>query len=260
MKRGKSKTSLKNSKNTKIVLGIFALIFISTVFAYTIINTPASGYRVIKKGGSQEINVHSITCKNVTNKNLAYDIFVPTNQSEEWSIFLSKKPNYVNVTDCGKPSCTRDCTGKICGSDGCEGTCGDCPTGKVCNNFGTACIIGTCEPDCFGASCGDDDGCGGKCDGSCPYPRVCNSATYTCYLPEGKCVTESDCEPGETCEYGTCVLLCSTYQDCPESDCEWWLNENLDLCASYCEQYWFCDTWGRCRYDLDRLFSPPICL
>ncbi|HOW37109.1 MAG TPA: hypothetical protein PLK34_02580 [Candidatus Pacearchaeota archaeon] len=235
MKRGKSKTSLKNSKNTKIVLGIFALIFISTVFAYTIINTPASGYRVIKKGGSQEINVHSITCKNVTNKNLAYDIFVPTNQSEEWNRFLSRKPSYVSVIDCDGSICTPDCAGKICGSDGCDGTCGSCPTGKICNNFGTACITQTCTPDCFGALCGADDGCGGKCvgeEGICGYLEKCST--------EGVCekICSSDCVPG-----------CS--ECCGNDVCDW--NEDYDSCSLDCPM-----TCIDCLHQCDILYCDSI--
>ena len=32
--------------------------------------------------------------------------------------------------------CTPDCTDKECGSDGCDGTCGDCPEGQTCNEWG----------------------------------------------------------------------------------------------------------------------------
>lgn len=32
------------------------------------------------------------------------------------------------------PPCTPNCTGKECGSDGCSGSCGTCPTGETCQN------------------------------------------------------------------------------------------------------------------------------
>ena len=35
--------------------------------------------------------------------------------------------------------CTPDCTDKICGSDGCYDTCGDCESGFECNEAGTSC-------------------------------------------------------------------------------------------------------------------------
>lgn len=35
--------------------------------------------------------------------------------------------------------CTPNCTDKICGSDGCYDTCGDCESGLECNDAGTSC-------------------------------------------------------------------------------------------------------------------------
>ena len=41
--------------------------------------------------------------------------------------------------------CIPDCEGKICGSDGCGGTCGDgCEEDKTCNTEGTACVDYSC--------------------------------------------------------------------------------------------------------------------
>lgn len=41
--------------------------------------------------------------------------------------------------------CVPDCTGKICGSDGCGGTCGDgCDAEKTCNAEGTECVDYSC--------------------------------------------------------------------------------------------------------------------
>ena len=51
------------------------------------------------------------------------------------------------------------CVGKVCGGDGCGGTCDDaCP----------------CAPDCEGEDkCGGvSDGCGGTCDQACPVGQV----------------------------------------------------------------------------------------
>jgi hypothetical protein len=33
-------------------------------------------------------------------------------------------------------ACTPSCTGKQCGSDGCTGSCGDCPSGQTCSGAG----------------------------------------------------------------------------------------------------------------------------
>lgn len=66
--------------------------------------------------------------------------------------------------DAAKPyCCKRDCTGRECGSDGCGGSCGNCPDAQdKCE--GGQCV---CQPACEGVPCGDD-GCGGLCgSGEC---------------------------------------------------------------------------------------------
>jgi heme-degrading monooxygenase HmoA len=60
-------------------------------------------------------------------------------------------------------SCDADCTGKVCGDDGCGGSCGTCADGEACG--GGQCVFLLCTPDCTGKVCGDD-GCGGSC-GTC---------------------------------------------------------------------------------------------
>jgi len=63
--------------------------------------------------------------------------------------------------------CTADCTGKVCGSDGCGGSCGTCGGGEACQ--AGACVA--CTPSCNGKVCGDD-GCGGSC-GECANGQFC---------------------------------------------------------------------------------------
>jgi hypothetical protein len=85
------------------------------------------------------------------------------------------------------PVCVPDCTGplgpKDCGSDGCGGSCGTCPSAKPICNAITAVCEAICVPDCDGPfgpkECGDD-GCGGTC-GTCPSATpICNVITFTC--------------------------------------------------------------------------------
>ena len=46
-------------------------------------------------------------------------------------------------TECGMV-CVPDCTGKVCGNDACEGSCGDCGAGEICD-AGGQCVPGpTC--------------------------------------------------------------------------------------------------------------------
>jgi hypothetical protein len=115
------------------------------------------------------------------------------------------------------------------GSNGCGGTlsCGNCPSGQVCNN--NNCYPANCKPmTCaqVGANCNETgDGCGGIIDcGTCPAGEVCNSIVcipactpntetcaqrgYTCGDisdgcggPEESCGT---CTTGHVCCAGTC--------------------------------------------------------
>ncbi|MBT4824178.1 hypothetical protein HN695_03315 [Candidatus Woesearchaeota archaeon] len=68
--------------------------------------------------------------------------------------------NITNVQTAG--ICMSNCVGKECGSDGCDGFCGDlngeCPDLKQCINYKCVCV-----PNCAEKTCGDD-GCGGLCN------------------------------------------------------------------------------------------------
>jgi MYXO-CTERM domain-containing protein len=122
--------------------------------------------------------------------------------------------------------CTKDCTGKACGDDGCGGSCGTCPAGKSCQ--AGACV--SCTPNCTGKQCGDD-GCGGSC-GTCPASQVCNA---------GKCETQADPCKGisyEGCCDGTTLNYCDSGKletiDCgqnepPNNTCGW----NADAQANF---------------------------
>ncbi len=50
--------------------------------------------------------------------------------------------------------CVRDCRDRVCGDDGCGGTCGQCPAGDTCGPA-AQCV------DAGGGEGGDDDGCAG---------------------------------------------------------------------------------------------------
>ena len=73
-------------------------------------------------------------------------------------------------------ACVIACTGKVCGPDGCGGSCGTCSTG-TCDATGQC--AGTCTPACIGKVCGSD-GCGGSCGtcstGTCDATGQCLAA------------------------------------------------------------------------------------
>ncbi|MFO0675829.1 MAG: trypsin-like serine protease [Polyangiaceae bacterium] len=72
--------------------------------------------------------------------------------------------------------CVAQCSGKVCGADGCGGTCGTCGTDEICAADQTSCEPKpVCVPTCDGKSCGDD-GCGGVC-GTCGDDQTCSAGT-----------------------------------------------------------------------------------
>ncbi|MEM4244818.1 MAG: hypothetical protein QXR60_01255 [Candidatus Nanoarchaeia archaeon] len=85
--------------------------------------------------------------------------------------------------DCGGPctpctTCTPNCVGKVCGDDGCEGSCGNCPTGQVCNEDGL----------CIQSPCAKKGGfCGGLANVECCTNLICKLDGY---YPDagGKCI------------------------------------------------------------------------
>ena len=98
--------------------------------------------------------------------------------------------------------CVPNCSGKVCGPDGCGGMCGACDPGVSCLPDGTC---EPCQPDCEGKECGPD-GCAGECD-DCPPALECS--------PEGLCEPVVDPCQGRQCgnwEGKWCG-------DCPCDDC-----------------------------------------
>lgn len=75
--------------------------------------------------------------------------------------------------------CVPNCAGKVCGSNGCGGSCGTCKANEVCQ--GGACL---CVPNCTGRDCGSD-GCGGACQPGCAAGVPC--------LDTGKCAQSGPC-------------------------------------------------------------------
>jgi hypothetical protein len=96
--------------------------------------------------------------------------------------------------------CTPNCTGKICGDDGCGGTCGACPGAQdVCQNG--QCI---CVPRCAPANACGTNGCNGSC-GTCAGP-TCQGDTLTTNICTGGVCTpvQSSCAAGQICFENAC--------------------------------------------------------
>lgn len=132
-------------------------------------------------------------------------------------IFSDVKPGKVSGTDSQTldadgpcvPACLNSEGGpKLCGDDGCGGTCGYCPPGVLC--IEGQCL---CTADCLGKECGPD-GCGDYCGTGDPSTQGC---TGTGACENGKCV--SPCVPscsGKECGLDGCFGSCGT---CPCDGC-----------------------------------------
>ncbi len=107
--------------------------------------------------------------------------------------------------------CSRNCTGKVCGSDGCGGTCENlCPPNTVCGPDGTTCL-------CTAASC--PNGC---CSNGLGNPGECveGDTNELCGRPGESCQT---CTGQEQCQNNQCVCIpltcdgeaidCGTFSD-----------------------------------------------
>ena len=113
----------------------------------------------------------------------------------------------------GPEECTPACEGKVCGDDGCGGSCGTCDEASACTDG--QCQV-TCSPECAEATCGDD-GCGGSC-GECAEGETCQGGQC-----EGPCAPDcttascgddgcggscGECAEGEVCQEGQCNAEC----------------------------------------------------
>ncbi len=103
----------------------------------------------------------------------------------------------LETRQCEPEVCVPNCTGRICGYDGCGGTCGEndgkCTGGLHCNYTNGQCAD-QCYFDCIGKACGDD-GCGKTCLPGCASGVECHADGYC--VDEGKCQassTELKCE------------------------------------------------------------------
>jgi len=123
-----------------------------------------------------------------------------------------------------------------CGSDGCQGSCGNCAPGYTCNSSSYGSCV--CQPYCVTTSmpCGGD-GCGGSC-GTCGNGYTCNTTGYCVPSCNPQCSNKQcgnngcggscgTCGNGKTCSSsGQCV---SNYPSCPSGCTAHYGMQNIDM-------------------------------
>ena len=153
---------------------------------------------------------------------VAADTVVP------WQTEAVDAPDVSDVPDVpDADACVPECEDRVCGSDGCGGTCGDCAEGHVCLADGS-CL---CLPECTEKQCGDD-GCQGTC-GTCASEQFCNAGACeaTCASDQGcdeagtkKCTASGEafvvCEETElACFKWGAAISCDGTDQCIDGEC-----------------------------------------
>lgn len=123
-----------------------------------------------------------------------------------------EKGNICNNGKCEK-ICVPNCTSKECGSDGCNGICGNCPGDKFCN--ASSKCQNNCTPKCEGKVCGTDT-CGGNC-GTCPNGEFCSNGKCdkACVLSEYCAANGFECGSWLSTKPGTCQGSTLDCGSCP---------------------------------------------
>ena len=133
--------------------------------------------------------------------------------------------------------CIPSCAGKLCGDNGCGGSCGGCPVNETCVGGGCQCLTlvcadqccpegaactqqGCCAPNCDGKECGAD-GCGSQCGVCANGDDVCVAGVCVC---QPNCMGKQcgddgcggdcgSCGPGQICINGFCPPEGTTCED-----------------------------------------------
>ena len=93
--------------------------------------------------------------------------------------------------DADADGCVRDCTGRVCGSDGCGGSCPPgCDSDHVCDEDDGVCV----------ERCEIDSGWGSSCD---EYTQRCDDESWCMFLPDLH-------------DAGICTVICGRDADCPD--------------------------------------------
>ncbi len=132
------------------------------------------------------------------------DVVIPHGDVVDGPADTSGASDTVDIIPRTDAGCSPSCWGLVCGSDGCGGTCGTCPSDTVCATSGTVCIpISAQKP--LGQSCGPTIQC---------LPQV-EYAMYPGRLfpnPHWPGCLNDQCREG-ACLQGICSRRCEPVKD-----------------------------------------------
>ena len=178
-----------------------------------------------------------------------------------WGVALCRSDcSGYDKTDCG--GCTPDCSGRVCGPDGCGGSCEPgCGAGEGCDAGGgcaplvadgaacsveTGCISGHCQN---GRCCASGDCCASVADCSgygeaaiCDDARTCQGHRLDATCEHSSCVAE-EIPDDSACGTGTVSKECSPY---PAATCTGAVAQSEPACARECQTDADCADDGHC--------------
>ena len=146
--------------------------------------------------------------------------------------------------------CQSSCSGKVCGNDGCDGSCGSCNSGFSCNGAGQ-CVGSGCVESCgdwISTGIADTSLTGGFARIVCTnFDKVCKSQKlYLNFVGTGSDANTKTVDASNNCcrAQGTALTGSNgqSYCEFPTSFGGW----NTCISGTSCSSVWTCGSWGTC--------------
>jgi hypothetical protein len=171
----------------------------------------------------------------------------PCSSGESWDTNVYLFASWISqiaggdIVSPGSNSCTPSCGSKVCGSDGCGGTCGTCATGTSCSTAGQ-CVSNGTPATCSHAICSSGTKLVASCD-PCAA-KICAQDSYCCSNSwDATCVKEVASICSQSCSGGTTPPTPTPSGSCSHAICSAGskLTSTCDACVKkICAQDSYC--------------------